>query len=142
MRKENVSLLILFEKPKPYRFHVFLSVFNCFALFRFPSLKMRKLSLFHHARNDPCQEMLVYESENIVFCRFANFREKLWWQITSAHNGDGNARGDARYNSLAPHRVLEIYSYKMHPWNILLWCSVTKIVRFCQHEFQGHHVSA
>ena len=86
MRKENVSLLILIEKPKPYRFPVFLSVFNCFTFFRFPSLKTRRLSLFHHVRNDPFQETLLYESENIVFCRFANFRDKFLWQIASPHN--------------------------------------------------------
>ena len=111
MRKENVSLLILFEKPKPYRFHVFLSVFNCFAFFRCPSLKMRRLSLFHHVRNDPCQEMLVYESENIIFCRFANLRDRFLWQIASPRNPTPPPSSfDAGYNSLAPYRVLEIYS--------------------------------
>ena len=72
---------------------------------------MRGLSLFHRVRNDPCQEMLVYESENIVFCRFANFTDKFLWQIASPHNPiPPPSRGDARYNSLAPYRVLEIYS--------------------------------
>ena len=111
MRKENVSLLILFEKPKPYRLHVFLSVFNCFEFFRFPSLEMRRLSLFHHVRNDPCQEMLVYESKNIVFCRFANFEDRFLYQIAFPHNPTPPpSSGDARYSSLAPYRVLEIYS--------------------------------
>ena len=34
-----------------------------------------------------------------------------------------------RYNSLAPYRVLEFHSRRMHPWNILLLCLVTKIIQ-------------
>ena len=36
----NALLLILIERPKPCRIHAFLSVFNCFAFFRYPSVKM------------------------------------------------------------------------------------------------------
>ena len=68
---------------------------------------MRRLSVFHHVRNDPFQEMLVYESKNIVFCRFARFL----YQIAFPHNPTPPpSSGDARYSSLAPYRVLEIYS--------------------------------
>ena len=63
--------------------------------------------------------MLVYESKNIVFCRFANFRDRFLYQIAFPDNPTPpSSSGDARYNSLAPYRVL------------------------CQHEFQGHDVSA
>ena len=35
----------------------------------------------------------------------------------------------ARYNSLAAYRLPGFYSYRMHPWNSLLLCLVTKIVQ-------------
>lgn len=62
----NVSTLMLIERHMPYR-HVFLSVFICFAFFRYPLLKMSRLLMFYHVLNDPSQKILVYESENAVF---------------------------------------------------------------------------
>ena len=62
----NVSTLMLIERHMSYR-HVFFSVFIWFAFFRYPLLKMSRLSLFHHVLKDPSRKMLFYESENTVF---------------------------------------------------------------------------
>lgn len=54
----NVSTLMLIERHMSYR-HVFFSVFIWFAFFRYPLLKMSRLSLFHHVLNNPSQKMFV-----------------------------------------------------------------------------------
>ena len=59
------------------------------------------------------------------------FRKDCWfflWQITSPPHPLPPIVV-ARFNSLASYRVLEFYSYRIHPWNILLLCLVTKIVQ-------------